>query len=220
MIDPGSEAEAPSDVLLPVSLAAAYVAFAMTFRGPKERFWPRMTRTGAVLGGLALATDGSLRRTRIRAKDVVLGLAAAAGLYGIFRVGDRAARRLMPKGGEEIDAVYGLRRLRPAGELAFRLGVVIGPAEELFWRGLVQRLAAKLHGRWEGAALTAGAYAGAHAVTGNLTLIGAAGVAGAYWSALAAAGLPMGALIVSHVAWDVWIFLLAPTTPSIRKEQR
>lgn len=214
MIDPGSEADTPSDVLLPVSLAAAYVAFAITFRGPKERFWQRMTRTGAVLGTLALAADPSLRRTRIRARDVTMGLAAAAGLYGIFRVGDRAARRLMPKGGQEIDAVYGLRQLRPAGELAVRLGVIIGPAEELFWRGLVQRLAAKVHGRWQGAALTAGAYAGAHAVTGNLTLIGAAGVAGAYWSALSAAGLPMGALIVSHVAWDVWIFLIAPTTPA------
>ena len=214
MIDPGSEADTPSDVLLPVSLAAAYVAFAITFRGPKERFWQRMTRTGAVLGTLALAADPSLRRTRIRARDVTMGLAAAAGLYGIFRVGDRAARRLMPKGGQEIDAVYGLRQLSPAGELAVRLGVIIGPAEELFWRGLVQRLAAKVHGRWQGAALTAGAYAGAHAVTGNLTLIGAAGVAGAYWSVLSAAGLPMGALIVSHVAWDVWIFLIAPTTPA------
>jgi membrane protease YdiL (CAAX protease family) len=218
MIDPGSEADAPSDAVLPVSLAAAYVAFAMTFRGPKERFWQRMTRTGVVLGAMALATDPSLRQTRIRGRDVASGLAAAAGLYGIFRLGDRAARRLMPKGGEEIDAVYGLRQLRPTGDLAVRLAGVIGPAEELFWRGLVQRLATRLHGRWQGAALTAGAYAGAHAVTGNLTLIGAAGVAGAYWSGLAAAGLPIGALIVSHVAWDLWIFLGAPTTPSDRKE--
>jgi hypothetical protein len=38
-------------------------------------------------------------------------------------------------------------------------------------------------------------------------------VAGAYWGLLAAAGMPMGALIVSHVAWDVWIFLVAPTVP-------
>lgn len=214
------EEGAPNEVILPAALAAAYLAFAVTFRGRKDRFWQRMTRTGAILGGMALAADGSLRRTRIRARDVAMGLTAAAGLYGIFRVGDRAARWLMPKGGEEIDAVYGLRQLRPAGELAVRLAVVIGPAEELFWRGLVQRLAARLHGRWQGAALTAGAYAGAHVVTGNLTLIGAAGVAGAYWSALAAAGLPMGALMVSHVAWDLWIFLIAPTTPSNRKEQR
>jgi membrane protease YdiL (CAAX protease family) len=202
-----------NEAVLPATLIAAYVAFAITFRGPRERFWQRMTRAGAILGGLALAADGSLRRTRIRTKDVALGLGAAAGLYGIFRVGDRAARRVMPKGGEEIDAVYELRELRPAAELAARLAVVIGPAEELFWRGLVQRLTARLHGRWPGAALTAGAYAGAHVVTGNLTLIGAAGVAGAYWSTLAAAGFPMGALIVSHVAWDLWIFLVAPTQP-------
>jgi membrane protease YdiL (CAAX protease family) len=125
----------------------------------------------------------------------------------------------MPKGGEQIAAIYGLRELRPSGELAARLALIIGPAEELFWRGLVQRLAVKLHGRWEGAALTAAAYGGAHAVTGNLTLVGAAGVAGAYWSALAAAGVPMAALIVSHIAWDLWIFLVAPTTGRTREEK-
>ncbi len=51
-------------------------------------------------------------------------------------------------------------------------------------------------------------------MTANLTLMGAAGVAGAYWATLSAAGLPMGALIVSHIVWDIWIFLLAPTDQS------
>jgi hypothetical protein len=55
------------------------------------------------------------------------------------------------------------------------------------------------------------AYAGAHASTANLTLVGAAGTAGAFWSSLAAAGAPMPALITSHVLWDLWIFLVAPT---------
>jgi CAAX protease family protein len=209
-----ADSSAPNDAILPVALAAAYVAFALTFRGPKERFWQRMTRTGAVLGTLALAADPSLRRTRIRAKDVALGLAAAAGLYGVFQVGDRAARKILTKGADQIDEVYRLRRLLPEAEIAARLALVIGPAEELFWRGLVQRKAADLHGRWEGAALTAAAYAGAHAATRNLTLTGAAGVAGAYWSALAAAGMPMGALIASHIAWDILIFLVAPTAPT------
>ena len=55
------------------------------------------------------------------------------------------------------------------------------------------------------------AYGGAHVVTGNPALIGAATVAGLYWSTLAALSVPMAALIVSHVAWDIWIFLVAPT---------
>ena len=193
------------------SLVAAYGAFAVTFRGPRARFWQRMTATGLALGSLALAAQPELRRLKPRAKDVALGLASAAGLYGVFQVGDRMARRFMPTGGEDIDHVYALRQLRPGPELAARLAFVIGPAEELFWRGFVQRRLGRNSGPWRRAALASAAYGGAHVATGNPTLIGAAGVAGAYWSALAAAGVSMPALIVSHIVWDIWIFLIAPT---------
>jgi membrane protease YdiL (CAAX protease family) len=201
-----------SRLLLAAGVAGAYGAFAATFRGPRERFWQRMTATGAGLATVALTTGHDLRKTRIRKRDVALGLASAAGLYGVFRFGDRAARQVMPTGAEDIDDVYALRSLRPKGEIAARLAFVIGPAEELFWRGFVQRRLQERTGRWKGAAVAAFAYGGAHVSAGNPTLIGAATTAGAYWSALAAAGMPMGALIVSHVAWDVWIFLLQPTT--------
>ena len=201
------------DPLLMAGLAGAYGAFAATFRGPRDRFWERMTHTGVALGTLALATEPELRRTRIRARDVGLGLASAAGLYGIFRFGDRAARQIMPRGAEEIGEVYALRALRPKPEIAARLALVIGPAEELFWRGFVLRRSQRRYGRWRGAAIAALKYGGAHVVTGNGTLTGAATAAGAYWSALAAWGMPMGALVVSHVAWDIWIFLIQPTQP-------
>jgi hypothetical protein len=61
---PGAEAR---DGLLAVGLGAAYAAFALTFRGPRRAFWQRMTATGLALGGLALAAEPELRRTRIRA---------------------------------------------------------------------------------------------------------------------------------------------------------
>ena len=96
-------------------------------------------------------------------------------------------------------------------EIAARLALVVGPAEEIFWRGLVQTALMRRFGRWPGAALAATAYGGVHVTTGNFTLFGAAGIAGAHWCALYAAGLPLGALVVSHVAWDIWIFLVQPT---------
>ncbi len=194
-------------------LAAAYPAFAAIFRGPRSRFWQRMTRTGAALGSLALLADPAVRQVRWRRTDLVAGLGIAAGLYGVFAVGDRLARRIMPAGDENIADVYTLRELRPKGEIAARLATVIGPAEELFWRGLLQGALSRRLGRWRGAAAATAAYAGVHVVTGNPTLVGAAGVGGAAWSALAAAGTPMPALVTSHVAWDIWIFLLAPTGP-------
>src|SRR6266545_3702819 len=130
---------------------------------------------------------------------VMLGLAMAFGLF---------ARAMMPKGEGEIADIYALRTLRPQREIVARLASIIGPAEELFWRGFVQRRA--------GGIGAAAAYGGAHLVTGNTTLIGAATVAGIYWGLLRALGMSMPALITSHVAWDLWIFLVAPTDAEAR----
>jgi len=186
-----------------LALGTAFGLFAWTFRGDRRRFWERMTVTGFVLGNLALANEEELRRMRPRARDVALGLGSAALLYGIFQIGDRVARAVMPRGAKEIKDIYALRTLGAPEDIALRLGAIIGPAEELFWRGFVQRRA--------GGVAAAAAYGGAHLVTANTTLIGAAGVAGIYWGLLRALGMSMPALITSHIAWDIWIFLLAPT---------
>jgi hypothetical protein len=170
-----------------------------------------MTATGLGLGTLAIAANPSLLRTRIGRRDIAMGLGSAAVLYGTFKLGDRFARRFVPGGDRQIRQIYGLRELRPRDETALRLVAVIGPAEELFWRGLVQEALMRRYGRWRGAALAAIVYSSVHVTTGNFTLMGAAGVAGAHWCALYAAGVPMGALIVSHSAWDVWVFLVQPT---------
>lgn len=195
----------------PVGLALAYALFALTFRGPRAQFWQRMTVTGLALGSLALTTDRQLRRPRLTIGDVLLGLSSAAGLYVVFQIGDRLARRLLNQGSREIADIYALRSLRPRLEIAARLAAIIGPAEELFWRGYVMRRLVRRGGPWRGAALASALYGGAHLVAGNVTLTGAASIAGIYWSALAARGMPMPALIVSHIAWDIWIFLVAPT---------
>lgn len=103
--------------LAKLGLLIAYPAFALTFRGPRDRFWDRMTTTGAILGTLAIAGDRSLQRPSLRGRDMALGLGIAAGLYGIFQVGDRMARRILPSGDENIGDIYHLRELRPKTRL-------------------------------------------------------------------------------------------------------
>jgi membrane protease YdiL (CAAX protease family) len=203
----------PSPAVTAAGVAVAYGAFVATFRGPRERFWQRMTGTGIALGGLALSTDASVRQSlpKVKARDLATGGAIAATLYVVFQVGDRAARVIMPHGADDIGDVYLLRTLRPVPELAGRLAFVIAPAEELFWRGMLQNALTRKLGPVKGAAAAAAVYGAAHLCTGNPTLIGAASVAGVSWSALAAAGVPMPALVASHVIWDVWIFLVQPT---------
>ena len=201
-------------VALVVVVAAVFAAFTATFRGPPTRFWQRMTLTGLGLGALAVASEPALRRPRLAPADIPIGAASAALLYAIFHAGDRLARAVMPAGGDEIERIYALRAERPPWEIALRLAAIIGPAEELFWRGFLQRRLARRIGRWRAAAAATVAYGGVHLVSGNLTLSAAAATAGAVWSGLYAAGASVGALVVSHVAWDIWIFLVAPTSPA------
>lgn len=198
--------------LLALGAGLAFGLFALTFRGPRKKFWDRMTGTGVVLGALALVTQPELRRTRIGFKDILLGISSAAALYGIFHLGDRISRVLLPKGGEQIEAIYSLKRTRPRAELMARLGLIIGPAEELFWRGFLQNGLMQRFGRFWGTVLGVGAYGAVHLASGNFTLVGAATIAGAFWGGLYALGMPLGGLIVSHVIWDNLIFLIAPTT--------
>lgn len=203
--------DAPGVGPLVVGLAAAGAAFAAVFNGPRDRFWSRMTATGLGLGGWALLTSRPSRRVGLGPGRIVSGLVSALGLYLTFKIGDRFARRYVPGGDAQIRDIYALRTLRPRAEIATRLALIVGPAEEIFWRGLVQSALMRRFGRWRGAALAALAYAGVHVTTGNFTLFGAAGVAGAHWCLLYAARVPLGTLIVSHVAWDIWIFLVQPT---------
>lgn len=170
-----------------------------------------MTLGVGSLGLYALLTQPALRRERPRWRDAAIGLGSAAGLYGIFQVGDRATRWLLPMGGSEIDAIYQLRRGAPRPLIAAALALAIGPGEELFWRGLVQRSLERRFGRVGAALVTSGIYGGFHVVSENVTLTGAAGVAGLFWGLLYAREQRLSPLVISHVAWDIWIFLIAPT---------
>lgn len=197
-----------------LALALAFILFGVTFRGPRKQFWQRMTYTGAILGPIALAAQPQLRKTRFTWGDVVLGLSSAGVLYVIFQIADRVTRKILPGGARDIDNIYGLDAYRPKQEIAARLALIIGPAEELFWRGFIQARFMQSYGRVFGAAFATAAYGSAHLVTGNFTLIGAATVAGAFWGGMALLGASPGTLIISHAFWDVFIFLIAPTQES------
>lgn len=199
-----------------MGLAAAIPLWAWVFRGRKPGFWTRMTLGAGSLGTYALIKRPEMRKDLPRRGDFITGLLSAAGLYVIFQVGDRMARRIMPAGEEDITDIYRLRTLAPRPLIAAALVTVIGPSEEFFWRGLIQHSFMSRFGKTRGTLAGVAAYGGTHLVTGNLTLTGAASVAGAYWGSEYAWRPRLGPLLVSHILWDVWIFLIAPT-PTGRK---
>ncbi len=203
-----------------LGLAAAVPLWAFVFRSKRGNFWTRMTIGAGILGLYALWKRPQLRREVPGPGDVAIGAVSAGMLYAIFQIGDRMSRAIMPSGEQDIEEVYGLRTVAPKPVIAAALVAIIGPSEELFWRGLVQHALIHRFGRARGTVLGAAAYGGIHLVTGNMTLTGAASVAGAYWGAEYAWNERLGPLLTSHILWDLWIFLIAPTPTGRNLEQR
>ncbi|MBR3075865.1 MAG: CPBP family intramembrane metalloprotease [Bacteroidales bacterium] len=182
-------------------------------------FWICMSASAVILTTLAMAFTAD-RRELLRAEKPLLqllgGVALAFALWGIFWVGDYLSSRWFDFARPGVDAVYSMKDGSPAGLIAALLLCLIGPAEELFWRGFVQQsfgslLAGSRCGRFLAFVFTAVIYALVHIWSFNFMLIMAALVAGAVWGFiywLCPKALP--ALVVSHALWDALVFIWLP----------
>ncbi len=160
------------------------------------------------------------RRELLRAEKPLLqllgGVALAFALWGIFWVGNFLSSRWFDFARPGVDAVYSMKDGSSACLIAVLLICLIGPAEELFWRGFVQRTFGRMfhesrNGRFLALVVTTVIYALVHIWSFNFMLIMAALVAGAVWGFiywLCPKALP--ALIISHALWDALVFVWMP----------
>ena len=183
-------------------------------------FWLVMSCAAITLTSLAVAFTPD-RKTLFKVEKPLLQFAAgiliAFVLWGIFWVGDKLSALMFDFARPEVDAVYAMKTGLPSGIIALLLLVLIGPAEELFWRGYVQRTLSRIlpgnRASTMAFILTTLVYALVHIWSFNFMLIMAALVAGAVWGLiyrLCPKALP--ALIISHALWDALVFVILPPT--------
>ena len=94
--------------------------------------------------------------------------------------------------------------------IALLLFFITGPAEELYWRGYLQKNLMVRFGRWQGWLLATVIYAAVHIWSFNFMLIGAAFVAGAFWGAMYLHLKNLAPVIISHSVWSMVIFAVFP----------
>lgn len=197
-----------------LTLPVALLLFANTFVFSTREFWIAMASGALVLAALAAIIRGTdLYRERDEFVDVVLGVGSFIFLYAAFWIGDKLVRAVIPGGGAQIGSVYGLGQQLPLLVIAVLLVFVIAPGEELYWRGLVQW---GVTARWgAGPGILAGwlLYTVAHLVSGSLVVVLAAFVAGFVWAVLYAVRDRLLPVVVSHVLFDLFVFVLAPLVP-------
>ncbi len=181
-------------------------------------FWLAMSCSAVLLTGVALAFSTDLKRLWPVEKplwQLLGGIALAFALWGIFWIGDKASSWLFDFARPEVDAVYAMKTGQSPTLIALLLLLLIGPAEEFFWRGYVQHTLERVCGGPKAKvwafSLTLCIYAFIHIWSGNFMLFAAAAVAGFVWGILfffCPKALP--ALIVSHALWDALVFVFLP----------
>lgn len=192
-------------VTVVVGLAVAAVAWGALFGLGRAAFWTRAVAAGSAIGLYALVAQRSVlgELLRVTIADVAIGVAAAVVLYGVFWGGDRMLRRWLPASAAQVDALYQVRSVPHSERLPIpAVLLLIGPCEELFWRGLVQARA--------GFAIALAGYAAVHLWERKAVLVLAAVVGGAFWGALFAWRGTLVAPIVSHALWDLAVIVWFP----------
>lgn len=199
-------------------LFTVVVAFILWFvmfsplTAPYVNFWWTMTASALILVTLATLFGGRWwREFKFTGADVLAGLLIAVALWGVFWAGDKISQMIFNFARPQVDLIYGMKEGESPWLLTVLMLFIIGPAEEIFWRGYVQK---RLSGRWNaiaGFVATTSIYALVHASSCNFMLTMAALVAGAVWGFIYYLyPQRLGALIVSHALWDVAVFVWFP----------
>lgn len=205
----------PSRLIVAVCAAAALWFYMFSpWTGHLSNFWLNMSISAIVLSSMAIPWSGC-RPGRVDGRDLcsqlLLGVAIAFALWGIFWTGDKVSQLLFPFARGQVDNVYAMKDGSDATVIAVLLLVLIGPAEEFFWRGYVQKCLSEKAGPDAALFATTLVYALVHIWSFNFMLVMAALVAGAVWGLiyrLKPSLLP--ALIVSHALWDALVFVILP----------
>ena len=195
-------------------LTAAVLWFVMfsPWTSQHVNFWLMMTCSGIILTSYSTwASPGWWKDIRLDLNNIFLGILIAAVLWGLFWIGDRLSSLLFDFARPQVDMIYGMKDGESPWLLTVLMLLIIGPAEEIFWRGYIQR---NLSQKWNpdiAFVLTTLAYSIVHIPKFNFMLLMAAAVAGFIWG-LAYRFFPekFGAIILSHALWDCAVFIWFP----------
>lgn len=143
-------------------------------------------------------------------RKLIIALASVIVLYFVFYIGNLLSRAWFSFAGDQITGVYHFKGATSPARILVLMALVIGPGEELYWRGFVQRHLSTRYGKWTGFLLATSLYTVVHLATGNFMLVMAALICGLFWGWLYHRYHSMLINILSHTLWDIAVFIVLP----------
>lgn len=191
-------------------VASAFLWYLMFVVKPFN-FWIQMSGSILLLILMAFFADRDIFLLgKIKDRHIFIGIVSAIVLYGVFYVGNIISGSLFPFKDAQIASVYSNKSNGNLTLIGLLLFFVIGPGEEIYWRGYIQNTLGKRFGENKGYTFSVLLYTAVHVVTGNFMLIIAALVCGLFWGWLYKKENSLIPVIISHAIWDLTIFVLFP----------
>jgi len=201
----------PSDRQVYLTIILAFVFWYLTFAVKLLNFWLSMSIAATILTVLSIKFTGFvLRKQEVNVKNILIGIVSAGILYGIYAGGNYFSQQIFHFARPEISSIYDIRNEGQILIISLVLLFITSPAEELFWRGFLQRWAMSKFGQARGWLVAAAIYGAVHILSGNFMLTMAAWIAGLFWGLLYWKTGSIFACIISHALWTVSIFVLWP----------
>jgi hypothetical protein len=175
-------------------------------------FWFAMSISASLLWLLSIFSGNNFRKQfSFTSKEVAIGLISAVVLYGVFYLGNYLSTAWFDFAKPQIGNIYSMKDGNNPYLIGALLLVLIGPAEEIFWRGFIQRALGVKYGNWSAFILTTLIYTLVHIWSFNFMLIMAAMVCGAFWGLMFMYNKKkLVSLVISHAVWDLSVFILFP----------
>lgn len=199
-------------LIIPV-LIAAFLWFLMfsPWTSHYFNFWIAMAISASILMIMSFVLSKDLKsQFRFSPKDVALGLGSAVVLWCVFYFGDFFSKLIFDFARPQVDSIYAMKEGQNKILLVLGLLFIIGPAEEIFWRGYVQHSLIGKFGEWKAMIITTMIYALVHIWSFNFMLVMAALICGLFWGLMYKYNKNLVPLIVSHAVWDVMVFIVVP----------
>lgn len=179
-------------------------------------FWLEMTIAASMLAGIGLYLNHrngeaiNYRLYYFEPKYIIIGIISAAALYLVFYSGDIVSKLILPFADRQVVGVYNNKSLLDPAVIGLLLLFIIGPSEEIFWRGFVQDTLAEKFGENKGWIIASLIYGGVHIVAMNFMLFMAAFICGLFWGWVFKKYKSVWPGLISHAIWDLTIFVLLP----------
>ncbi|ROL56972.1 CPBP family intramembrane metalloprotease [Bacteroidetes/Chlorobi group bacterium Naka2016] len=183
------------------------------FTAREVNFWAVMFLAGIILSAYSI---GNLKNQfkeflNFNFRHILVGIFSTVVLYLVFFVGKYISVALFDFSQNQISSVYSTKQGTPLWVISLLLLFVIGPAEEIFWRGFIFTKLNEIRNKPYANLLWATLlYTFVHIWALNLMLLIAAFVCGLFWGYLFLRYKSLVPVIISHSLWDFAVFVLFP----------